>query len=147
MKRTPILACLFVAAVLSACGPTGYYDSRGNFHPDYVADYERPYGYYDGDENYVIDHSAVRGDSVKVAGYDRRMDPDRAPYRRVGFYDRNGYFITPESGPRIPRSYMPPRGMCRVWFIDRPAPEQPPVESCIGIHHRVPDGAYVVYGG
>ena len=148
MKKTTILACVSLAALLSACGPSGYYDSRGNWHVDNVAnDYDHPYNGYSGDDNYVVDHSAARGDSSKVAGYDHRLDPDHAPYHRVGFYDRNGYYITTENGPRIPHSYLPPRGMCRIWFLDRPAPEQPPVESCVGIQDRLPDGAYVVYGG
>ena len=163
MKLTSKLACLsLVAAMATACGASGHYDSRGNYHYDNVRDssydnsYDRTYdhGYndtrtapYKEGDNFYVDHAAVRGDSSKVPGYDHNLDGDRAPYSRVGFYDRNGYYTTMANGPRIPRSYVPPRGACRIWLADRAPTEQPAVESCVGIQDRLPDGAWVVYGG
>lgn len=146
MKPTTKIACLSALAALAACGPNdGYYDSRGNYHYSGAADY---YGADSSrDDNYYVDNSAVRGDPAKVAGYDRNLDPEVRPYRRAGYYDYNGYYIPYADGPVVPRAYMPPKGKCRVWFTDRPAVEQPPVESCIGIKYRVPAGAYVIFGG
>ncbi|WP_083846037.1 hypothetical protein [Sinorhizobium sojae] len=31
---------------------------------------------------------------------------------------------------RIPPGHLPPPGLCRVWFYDRPAGHQPPPTSC-----------------
>ena len=75
------------------------------------------------------------------------MDRDRVPYNHVGFYDRNGNYTTVARGPHIPRSYIPPRGTCRIWYTDVAPADQPGVESCVGIASRLPDGAFVVYGG
>ena len=141
MRFARTIACLSVVSVLAACGPDGYYDSRGHYQADGGNTYNNH------DDNYYVDNSAVKGDSAGVIGYDRSRDPDVVTYKRSGYYDRNGYYIARDSGPNIPRSYFPARGQCRVWFMDRQPIDQPPIESCIGIQERVPEGAYVVYGG
>ena len=146
------LACLSLVTALAACGPDGYYDSRGHYHTGSATDSSQYDGvhmdrYGHSEENYYVDNSAVKGDSAGVIGYDRAKDPDVVTYKRSGYYDRNGYYIATDSGPNVPRAYFPPRGMCRVWFMDRMAVDQPPIESCRGIQSRVPDNAYVVYGG
>ena len=48
----------------------------------------------------------------------------------------------------VPPGHMPPAGMCRVWYDDRPAGHQPPPVSCAearrtAAHSR---NARVVYG-
>ena len=153
IKKT--IACLSVLTALAACNDTGsgYYDSRGNYHYSganqdaYSADTSKNAPYKDNEDNFYVDHSAVRGDPAKVSGYRRDIDPEVSPYKRSGYYDSHGYYIAANSGPNIPRAYFPKKGQCRVWFIDRQPSEQPPIESCNGIQMRVPDGAYVVYGG
>lgn len=136
-----LLASLSVAA----CAPAGYYDSTGAYHSYGASDSYRtttprgnePAPGGNGDRYYRSDDRDYRTAPVTTA----------VIYDRPGYYDYNGYYIASESGPEIPGRYFPPRGMCRVWFTDRPVSEEPPVESCQGIQSRVPAGAYVVYGG
>ena len=52
-----------------------------------------------------------------------------------------------DSGLTVPKDMFPPRGMCRVWFVQSTPFEQPDIESCNDIKSRVPAGAYVIYGG
>ncbi len=142
--------CLFMV-LLGACGPSGYYDARGNFQPDVGGDdrnyYQRNTVAAEKTDHYYTDHSAKRGDSIRVAGYNHVLDRDRGPYHRVGFYDHQGRYIPLADGPAVPSSYMPPRGMCRIWFIETPAPQQPEVRSCLSLQKRVPVSAYLLYGG
>jgi len=128
MNITHIIACLSLASLVSACAPAGYYDSNGEY---------RSYGKSD----------SFRHDKPIAGTPTTQADPEDVTYSRAGYYDRNGYYIAADSGPHVPDSFLPPRGMCRVWFTDRPIESQPPVESCNGIRSRVPAGAYVIYGG
>lgn len=151
----PLFAC---AALMSACAPSGYYDSEGHYRTyseghhkaDPMADNARDYDHRDrprmgGDYRQPYETTTTIIDS---RDYPARTTTTRT-YRfvRPGYYDNNGYYIARESGPVIPPGMFPPRGMCRVWFPERSARYQPPLESCAGIDARVPDGAYVVYGG
>jgi hypothetical protein len=117
------IACLSLLSVMAACAPAGYYDSNGDY---------RSYGQSD---SFRHEHA--------LAG-----TPDANTYSedRSGYYDRDGNYVTEDSGVHIPRDYLPPRGMCRVWFAGRTLENQPAVESCNGIKNRVPEGAYVIYG-
>ena len=45
---------------------------------------------------------------------------------------------------RIPSGHLPPPGMCRAWFPDRPPGHQPPPEPCRDLSHRLPVGAVLV---
>lgn len=118
---------------LAACGTPdgGYYDANGNYIPT------------DTPHNMQQDqHSPLPGGPRTYYG--------QAPYYkydRAGYYDRNGYYIERNSGFEVPDNMFPPRGMCRVWFVERALVDQPAVESCNGIRSRVPAGAYVIYGG
>ncbi|PKD43448.1 hypothetical protein [Rhodohalobacter barkolensis] len=47
---------------------------------------------------------------------------------------------------RIPLGHMPPRGKCRVWYVDRPPGHQPPAVSCHRIGRRVPPNAVIIRG-
>ena len=47
---------------------------------------------------------------------------------------------------KIPPGHMPPRGMCRIWFKDRPPGHQPTPVSCHRIGPRIPYGAVVIRG-
>jgi len=123
---------------MSACEPSGYYDSNGQY---------RSYG---ASDSYRHDNAmGGTAPTTTVVTYPSNNAPYNADgtFTRAGYYDHNGYYIAADSGPRIPEGYFPPRGMCRIWFTDRPAGAQPGIESCAGIRSRVPEGAYVVYGG
>ena len=130
------LAAFPLLSALAACVPDtngGYYDANGNYHA---------YG-----NAYPSDYRDSR--TYNVAGYGAPATAQPYPYTfsRSGFYDYNGYYIGMDAGPQLPADFFPPRGMCRVWFPDRAATYQPPIEPCSGIQYRVPAGAYVVYGG
>lgn len=131
-----LLACACLMPVLAACEAPdgGYYDKNGNWiatgSPYAVSKQSHAPlpggprdGYYDEDNSYYK--------------YDRR-----------GYYDSYGtYVVAVPVMTSVPDSMFPPRGMCRVWFPDRMLTDQPRVESCNGIHSRVPAGAYVIFGG
>lgn len=153
MKLTKSIACLSLVAALAACDGSnndGYYDSLGNWHQSSTREASTRKGFsgetYKGN-NYYTDNSARRGDSAKVTDYDRVQDRDRMAFKKAGYYDYYGHYVTTRDVPYVARSYFPPRGMCRVWFQDLDVDEQPPVESCVGIRNRLPQGAYVIYGG
>ncbi len=122
------ITCLSLVSFMAACAPSGYYDSNGEY---------RSYGKSD----------SFRHGNAMAGTPNTNVYPAEVTYSRAGYYDRNGYYIATDSGPRVPQSFFPPRGMCRVWFADRVANDQPRVESCSGIQNRVPVGAYVIYGG
>lgn len=156
MKPIKTFACLSIIAALAACGPNdGYYDSLGNYHQgsraSNAADSTVQPGFsgetYRGN-NYYTDSSARRGDSKRVVDYDRNRDLDRLPYKRAGYYDYRGRYI-PASRTVVytDREYFPPRGQCRIWYNDRDWDDQPAVEECTTIYRRVPQDAYVIYGG
>lgn len=128
-----VMACLTAATTLAACGPsTGYYDARGNYVHD--TPYNRAENPPDTSNTYARDY------------YER--DSRYSRYQpATGYYDRDGFYVGDENMLPVPQSMFPPRGMCRVWFRARLASDQPPIESCSGIEHRVPAGAYVIYGG
>jgi len=142
MRKFTSLACLSLVSLLSACGTPndGYYDKNGNFIPNNpqrkgAANHAPlPGGTYD--ERYTGDPAVSRTTVTTTTRYDR-----------PGYYDEYGYYRTMEGGWKVPADMFPPRGMCRVWFRDRPLADQPPVESCSGINDYVPSGAYVIYGG
>lgn len=68
-------------------------------------------------------------------------------YIRRGYYDHNGKYVMPVKGINVPRDMFPPSGMCRIWFPDLAISKQPAIEQCDGINTRVPENAYVIYGG
>ena len=129
------LALLACVSLLAACEPPsgGYYDRNGTWIPT-----DTP-------------HNMEKRAHAPSPGYDSRYDHGDYyedyyyDYDRRGYYDRYGYYDRDDLG--VPEGMFPPRGMCRVWFKDRPVSEQPPVESCNSIRARVPYGAYVIYGG
>lgn len=117
------MACLSLLSIIAACAPAGYYDSNGEY---------RSYGQSD---SFRHEHA--------MAG---TVHTHEDSYSHSGYYDRDDNYVEEDSGLYIPREYLPPRGMCRVWFADRSLRDQPAVESCNGIKNRVPDGAFVIYG-
>lgn len=135
MNKVRTLACLSLVSAMAACAPAGYYDSNGDY---------RSYGKSDS-----FNHDKAIAGTPTTTTYVDEDEPGTTTviYKRAGYYDRNGYYISPNSGPRVAEDYFPPRGMCRVWFTDRAIADEPPVESCTGIQSRVPSGAYVIYGG
>ncbi len=46
----------------------------------------------------------------------------------------------------IPREYLPPAGMCRVWIDDVPAAQQPAPTDCPTAIQKKPANARVIYG-
>ena len=49
--------------------------------------------------------------------------------------------------PPIPRSAMPPAGMCRIWLKDVAASQQPAPTDCAAAIRARPQGASVIFGG
>jgi hypothetical protein len=136
MNITRKIVCRSLVSVMTACAPSGYYDSNGDYRSYGKSDsfrHDKAIAGTPTTDNYSSDNGSVTTTTVT--------------YTRPGYYDRNGYYIARDSGPHVSEEFLPPRGMCRVWFADRPATDQPQVESCKGIQGRVPVGAYVIYGG
>lgn len=166
MRLRTIAFASAACALLTACGDDGYYDSRGHWHEGPSRSYNDSYNgsnyysyngrtyYTDDGKNFYTDHSARKGDSAGVIGYDRNRDmtlsdPD-APviiYKRAGYYDMAGNYYPVAARPPVARTYFPPRGMCRVWLDGVLSSEQPGIESCEGIQYRAPAGSYIMYGG
>ncbi len=137
MKIAATLASLAAVTLMSACVPAGYYDSSGEY---------RSYGKSDS-YNHNVPMAATPPSTTHVY-YDEPAPTTTIIYDRPGVYDRNGYYLSTDSGPTVPDDFFPPRGMCRVYFQDRPLSEQPPIESCRTIRsHHIPGGAYIMYGG
>jgi hypothetical protein len=138
LRILPVMACVSLATLLTACGvpSDGYYDANGN----YIAT-DTPHNMS------KRAHAPLPGGTYAPTPYDNRAHYDDDRYDRAGYYDRNGYYIARDGGLNVPESMFPPRGMCRVWFVERAVAAQPPVESCAGIRTRVPAGAYVIFGG
>jgi len=166
MQITRKIACLSVVSVmLAACGQEGYYDNRGHYHANNAQgsnnNTNNTFTNNDGNpsyagNNYYTNHSARKGNTDGVVGYDRDRDnsvrdydgESTIVYKRTGYYDYRGAYYPVNSGPKVPRNYFPPRGMCRVWLAGVVAQDQPSVESCKGIQQqRLPEGSYIVYGG
>jgi hypothetical protein len=152
MRISPILTCLPVAifaALLSACDTNGSYDTYGTYTPPATAttqvqhiqppastiidkEYREPEDYTDRRTDYAP----------------RPLGPDaNYGYDRLGYYDDKGYYAAEDSSLHVPPSMFPPPGTCRVWFPERSPAKQPRLESCEGIRHRLPAGAYVIFGG
>lgn len=64
-------------------------------------------------------------------------------HKRTGAVPRNAQ--RPKETIKVPRGHMPPKGMCRMWYHDRPPGHQPPAVSCRQIR-RVPSNARVIRG-
>jgi len=134
IRASTLLACVSLVSLLTACGPSygKHYDANNT---------NIPYNNVDSQTQYTREHSYDRVDN---SDYDDNYSPH---YTHRGYYDYNGNYMARNDGLTVPQDMFPPRGMCRVWFTDRPASDQPSVESCNGIKSRVPAGAYVIYGG
>jgi hypothetical protein len=52
-----------------------------------------------------------------------------------------------EKGQSIPRSAMPPAGMCRIWLKDVAPSQQPAPTDCAAAIRARPQGASVIFGG
>ncbi len=106
MNTTRKIACLCFLSVIAACTPAGYYDSNGQY---------RSYGQSD---SFRHEHALAGTPDANVYSEDRRPD----------YYEHDSGYIEENSGLNIPKAYLPPHGMCRVWFADRPLRNQPAVE-------------------
>lgn len=51
-----------------------------------------------------------------------------------------------EREPAIPKQYMPPRGMCRIWVDNVPATRQPAPTDCNTAIRNRPPNARVIFG-
>lgn len=65
----------------------------------------------------------------------------------AGLYTEPVEYVRPEEATFVPRAYLPPPGLCRVWHSGRPAQDQPPPGPCEVLRRQVPAGAVLVYGG
>jgi len=144
MKTITSLVCISLVALLSACATpdAGYYDANGNWIANNPNNANRNHAPLPGgtrnsqNSDYDNGYPATTTTTVTTYNYDRR-----------GYYDENGHYMAKDDSLNVPTDMFPPRGMCRVWFTDRDADNQPDIESCKGIKSHVPAGAYVIYGG
>ena len=142
MRSLSTIACLSLVALLAGCATPsdGYYDANGNWVP---------YNRYNEEAH---EHSPLPGGTYEPSA---GTPPPVAyttttttyTYSRPGYYDYNGAYVTASDAPSVPQDMFPPRGMCRVWLPNRAPDDEPAIEPCDGINHRVPVGAYVIYGG
>jgi hypothetical protein len=123
MRNTSLFASLLLIPLLAAC------DAPNE-------------GAYDANGNWIAPPNAITKEQRN-----QPPSPGLKHYERAGYYDYNGYYVTVDQDVFAPRNMLPPRGMCRVWLLNRAPEYQPRVESCEGIQDRVPVGAYVIYGG
>jgi hypothetical protein len=145
MRKLFPLVCISLVTLLSACGSPddGYYDTNGNWIANNPYNHSHPPlpgGTHDSRSDHTIydDNRAVSSTTVTTTTYN---------YDQPGYYNSDGSYIGKDSSFAVPHRMFPPSGMCRVWFTDRTADNQPAIESCDGIRSRVPAGAYVIYGG
>lgn len=140
MNKVKLMACVPLVLLAAACEPTeGYRDKNGNYMP------ANPYG------NERINQVS----NAEYTAYPGVVPPKPARKRIItyvfdqpGYYNPEGVLVTAvQSGFEVPQNMLPPRGQCRVWLPKRNAYDQPAIESCAGIEQRVPDGAYIIYGG
>ena len=137
-----VLTCISAVLLLSACGSPdkGYYNDNNRFVRT------------DTPHNMTKrEHVAreVPDDNYRGNNSNRYVNDDDV-YSHAGYYNRHGYNLEDRGmngNIDVPAGMVPPRGMCRVWFANRVADEQPNPETCKGIKNRVPSGAFVVYGG
>lgn len=58
-------------------------------------------------------------------------------------------FTTPERRPaqkvNIPRSYLPPKGMCRIWIDSVPPRQQPAPTDCATAIRNKPQNGQVIF--
>lgn len=58
-------------------------------------------------------------------------------------------FTTPERRPEqkvtIPRAYLPPKGMCRIWIDSVPARQQPAPTDCATAIRNKPQNGKVIF--
>jgi hypothetical protein len=157
MVRT-LRKCGLLAAImaLAACA-CGHYDKDGHYvtsNTDGVKDYGAPPAAI---VNAPVPEPQTEVQETVTRSYAPATDTDTTTtrtttittygYERAGLYDARGIYVAPGSGPAVPASMMPPEGLCRIWFANRPLQNQPGIESCQDIRTRVPLGSYVIYGG
>lgn len=136
MRKLILIASLVALATVAACSPPsgGYYDANGNY-----VQYTR------------YNKQTKQYEPVPAGSNDPRFDESRPTkvkvYERRGYYDYHGRYYQKYDALGVPNDMLPPSGMCRVWLPSRSTRYQPAVESCEGIRQRVPEGAYVIYGG
>ena len=160
MRKLLPIACLSLVTLLAACEThNGYYDANGNYVPqaNTTTVAQRTHAPYPGGERnsqYYYAPAPVADAGTTTTYVDttperdgmRRTTTTVYSYDRPGYYEYNGYYVTPPTA-LAPSAAFPGHGLCRVWFPGRAVEAQPPIESCSNINARVPAGAYVIYGG
>jgi hypothetical protein len=51
-----------------------------------------------------------------------------------------------DKDPPVPKQYLPPRGMCRIWVDNVPANRQPAPTDCANAIRNRPPNARVLFG-
>lgn len=122
MNISRTLITLSLMSALMACADSSYHDSNGMYRSG------------------TIKNDDFRHEQHVMAGSPSRVIPlTQASYRQAGYYDRHSKFIAAmDGGPHVEKQYHPPRGMCRLWFVDRIAENQPDVDYCAHVHTTVP---------
>ncbi len=47
---------------------------------------------------------------------------------------------------RVPRGFVPPPGLCRVWRAELAPARQDPVGACAVLERQAPQGSYLIFG-
>jgi hypothetical protein len=144
-RALTLIASVSLISLLTACGGANNesYTSNGSYSP-MDTPHNTAANTHSSPADGTGDHRSNRRDDNDSYYDDSHYEINR--YGHNGYYERNGYYVARNSGVAVPQEMFPPQGMCRMWFMERLASDQPDVESCNGIRSRAPNGAYIIYG-
>lgn len=80
------------------------------------------------------------GDTARVAPRETSPIPLLPP--QFGSGDERPRYVKDS----IPRGHLPPPGLCRLWYPDRPPGHQPPPDSCAALKGQAVAGAWLIEG-
>lgn len=81
-----------------------------------------------------------------LVGTASAADAQRRPRAPESAESERGRAERDREPPRIPREYMPPAGMCRIWLDDVPPKQQPAPTDCPTAIRKRPPNGHVIFG-
>jgi hypothetical protein len=87
---------------------------------------------------------ALLSGAVSVAEAQRPRAPQ--PQREQSQRDERSRERSRDDNSQIPRQYMPPPGMCRIWLKDVPPSQQPAPTDCPTAIRKRPANGRVIFG-